>query len=118
VGAYEFSNGHVTSEAEVAVLGAFLTWIFLLGRIVSFLCALGLSTWQRWAFWLTIALEVINLLGGRVRVGVADVRPMAHCFKYGCRGGYPSVCVDSDRPSHAFPPIMRTWKAGQAHGQT
>ncbi len=24
----------------------------------------GLLTWQRWAFWLTIALEVINLIVG------------------------------------------------------
>lgn len=64
VGAHEVSNGHATPGAVVAVLGAFLAWIFLLGGIVSFLCAQGLLAWQRWAFWLTIALEVINLLGG------------------------------------------------------
>jgi len=64
VGVYEVSNGHATPGAIVAVLGAFLAWIFLLGGIVSFLCAQGLLAWQRWAFWLTIALEVINLLGG------------------------------------------------------
>ena len=64
VGAYEVSNGHATPGAMVAVLGAFLAWIFLLGGIVSFLCAQGLWTWQRWAFWLTIALEVINVLVG------------------------------------------------------
>jgi hypothetical protein len=64
VGAHEVSNGHATPGAVVAVVGAFLAWIFLLGGIVSFLCAFGLSTGQRWAFWLTIALEVINLLGG------------------------------------------------------
>src|SRR5438552_8742640 len=64
VGVYDVSNGRVTPGAMVAVLGAFLAWIFLLGGIVSFLCAQGLLAWQRWAFWLTIALEVINLLGG------------------------------------------------------
>ena len=64
VGAYDVSNGHATPGAIVAVAGAFLAWIFLLGGIVSFLCALGLSTWQRWAFWLTIALEIINLIVG------------------------------------------------------
>ena len=64
VGAYEVSNGHATPEAKVAVLGAFLAWIFILGGIVSFLCSLGLSTWQRWAFWLTIVLEIINLIVG------------------------------------------------------
>src|SRR5437660_12630927 len=64
VGVYEVSNGHATPGDVVAVLGAFLAWIFLLGGIVSFLCAQGLLAWQRWAFWLTMALEVINLLGG------------------------------------------------------
>ena len=62
VGAYEVSHGHATPGAIVAVAEAFLAWIFLLGGIVSFLCALGLSTWQRWAFWLTIGLEITNLM--------------------------------------------------------
>jgi hypothetical protein len=64
VGVYDVSNGHATPGALVAVLGAFLAWIFLLGGIVSLLCAQGLLTWQRWAIWLTIALEVTNLLVG------------------------------------------------------
>ncbi len=64
VGAYEVTNGHATPGAMIAVLGAFVAWIFLLGGIVSFLCAQGLVTWQRWAIWLTIALEVTNLLVG------------------------------------------------------
>ena len=64
VGAYQVSNGHVTPGAMVAVLGVLLAWIFLLGGIVSFLCAWGLLTWQRWAFWLTIALELTNLIVG------------------------------------------------------
>jgi hypothetical protein len=64
VGTYDVSNGHATAGAIVAVLGAFLAWIFLLEGIVSCLCAQGLWTWQRWAFWLTIALEVTNLIVG------------------------------------------------------
>ena len=64
VGVYNVSNGHATSGAIVAVLGAALAWIFLLGGIVSLLCAQGLLTWQRWALWLTIALEVTNLFVG------------------------------------------------------
>ena len=47
IGAYEVSHGHTTLGAEIAVLGGFLAWILLLEGIVSFLCALGLSTWQR-----------------------------------------------------------------------
>lgn len=64
VGAYDVSNGHATRGAMLAVLGAFLAWIFLLGGIVSFLCARGLLTWQRWAVWLTIALELTHLAVG------------------------------------------------------
>src|SRR5579864_5435178 len=64
VGVYDVSNGHATPGAMVAVLGAFLAWILLLGGIVSFLCAQGLLARQRWAFWLTIALEVTNLIAG------------------------------------------------------
>jgi hypothetical protein len=64
IGVYNVSNGHATPSAIVAVLGAALAWIFLLGGIVSLLCAQGLLTWQRWALWLTIALEVTNLFVG------------------------------------------------------
>jgi hypothetical protein len=64
VGVYNVSHGHATPGAIVAVLGAALAWIFLLGGIVSLLCAQGLLTWQRWALWLTIVLEVINLIVG------------------------------------------------------
>jgi hypothetical protein len=64
IGVYDVSNGHATPGAIAAVLGAALAWIFLLGGIVAFLCAQGLLTWQRWAFWLTIALEIINLIMG------------------------------------------------------
>jgi hypothetical protein len=64
VGVYDVSHGHATPGAMVAVLGAALAWIFLLGGIVSLLCAQGLLTWQRWALWLTIGLEVTNLMVG------------------------------------------------------
>ncbi len=64
VGVYEVSHGHATPGLLVAVLGASLAWIFLLGGIVSFLCAQGLLTWQRWALWLTIGLEITNLIVG------------------------------------------------------
>ena len=64
VGAYQVSNCQATPGAMVAAAGVLFAWIFLLGGIVSFLCALGLSTWQRWAVWLTIALQIINLVVG------------------------------------------------------
>jgi uncharacterized membrane protein (DUF485 family) len=87
VGAYDVSNGHATPGAIVAVAGAFLAWIFLLGGIVSFLCALGLSTWQRWAFWLTIALEVINLLGGGCALALRLFAPWPIVLSMGVAGG-------------------------------
>ncbi len=64
VGAYDISNHRTTPGAIVAFLGGFLAWIFLLEGIVSCLCAQGLWTRQRWAFWLTVALEVTNLIVG------------------------------------------------------
>jgi hypothetical protein len=64
VGVYDVSHGHTTPGALVAVLGVALAWIFLLSGIVSFLCAQGLLTWQRWALWLTIGLEITNLIVG------------------------------------------------------
>jgi hypothetical protein len=79
VGVYDVSNGHATPGAIVAVLGAVLAWIFLLGGIVSFLCAQGLLTWQRWALWLTIGLEVINLIVGgcALKLGLFAPWPIA-----------------------------------------
>jgi len=89
VGVYEVSNGHATPGAIVAVLGAFLAWIFLLEGIVSCLCAQGLWTRQRWAFWLTIALEVTNLIVGgcALMLRLFAVWPIA--LSMGVAGGIP-----------------------------
>ena len=87
VGASEVSNGHATPGAIVAVAGAFLAWIFLLGGIVSFLCALGLSTWRRWAFWLTIALEIINLIVGSYALTLRLFAPWPIALSMSVAGG-------------------------------
>ena len=87
VGVYDVANGHATPGAMVAVLGAFLAWIFLLGGIVSFLCAQGLWTWQRWAFWLTIALEVINLIVGGCALILRLFAPWPIALSMGISGG-------------------------------
>ena len=87
VGVYEVTNGHATPAAIVAVLGAFLAWIFLLGGIVSLLCAQGLLTWQRWAFWLTIALEVTNLLVGGGTLMLRLFAPWPIALSMGVAGG-------------------------------
>ena len=87
VGASDVSHGHATPGALVAVAGAFLAWIFLLGGIVSFLCALGLSTWRRWAFWLTIALEIINLIVGSYALTLRLFSPWPIALSMSVAGG-------------------------------
>jgi len=87
IGIYDVSNGHATPGAIVAVLGAFLAWIFLLGGIVSFLCAQGLLTWQRWAFWLTIALEITNLMVGGCALLLRLFAPWPMAVSMGVAGG-------------------------------
>ena len=87
VGIYEVSHGRATTAASVAVLGVFLAWLFLLGGIVSCLCAQGLWTWQRWAFWLTIALEVINLIVGGCALILRLFAPWPIALSMGISGG-------------------------------
>jgi hypothetical protein len=87
VGAYEVSNGHATPGAIVAVEGVFLAWIFLLGGIVSFLCAFGLSMRQRWAFLLTIALQIINLMVGGYALALPLFTPWPIAVSMAIAGG-------------------------------
>ncbi len=86
VGIYDVSHGRATPGTAVAVLGAFLAWIFLLGGIVSFLCAQGLWTWQRWAFWLTIALVVTNLIVGGIALILRLFAPWPIALSMGVAG--------------------------------
>ncbi len=87
IGVYEVSNGHTTPGSIVAVLGAFVAWLLLLGGIVSCLCALGLLTWQRWAFWLTIALEVTNLIAGGCALMLQLFTPWSIALHMSIAGG-------------------------------
>jgi hypothetical protein len=86
-GAYDVSHGHTTPRAIVAVVGAFLAWIFLLEGIVSFYCAQGLLAWRRWAFWLTLALEVIDLLAGWCALKLRLFAPWPIVLSMGVAGG-------------------------------
>jgi hypothetical protein len=100
VGAYDVSNGHATPGAIVAVLGAFLAWIFLLGGIVSCLCAQGLLTWQRWAFWLTLALKVSNLIVGGCTLLLRLFAPWPIALSMSVAGG---ILLTSSGPSCETP---------------
>ena len=113
VGIYDMSNGRVTPGSIVAVLGVFLSWIFLLGGIVSFLCAQGLWTWQRWAFCLTIAQQAHQSDRRGFHATAASVRSLAHCHEYACFRRHSPLCADSDRPSYALQQLILPWKAGQ-----
>jgi hypothetical protein len=67
------------------------------------LCAQGLLTWQRWAIWLTIALEVTNLLVG----GCALLRlfaPWPIALSMGVAGGillYVLIVIGPRMLSHS-----------------
>ena len=87
IGVYEVSNGHTTPGSIVAVLGAFVAWLLLLGGIVSCLCALGLLAGQRWAFWLTIALEITNLIAGGYALVLRLFTPWPIALHIGVAGG-------------------------------
>ena len=103
VGVYDVSHGHTTPGAIVAVLGAFLAWIFLLGGD----CFLALCTG-------VVDVAALGILVddcpgdqqpdcGKLRADAAAVHPVAHYFEHECRGGYPPICTDSDRSSRRFP---------------
>src|SRR5436309_5375075 len=103
IGVYDVSNGHATPGAIAAVLGAALAWIFLLGGIVAFLCAQGLLTWQRWAFWLTIALEIINLIVGGCALMLRLFAPWSVALSMSVAGGillYVLIAVGTRMLSH------------------
>jgi hypothetical protein len=103
VGLYDVTHGHVTPGAIIAVLGAFLAWIFLLGGIVSFLCALGLWRWERWALWLIIALEVINLIVGYCALMLRLFNPWPIALSMGLAGAvllYVLVAISIRTLSH------------------
>jgi uncharacterized membrane protein (DUF485 family) len=87
VGVYNVSNGHTTPGAIVAILGAFLAGVFLLEGIVSFFCAQGLLAWRRWAFWLTLALEVIDLLAGWCALKLRLLAPWPIVLSMSVAGG-------------------------------
>ena len=87
VGVYEVTNGRVTPGAIVAVVGTFVAWILLLGGIVSLLCAQGLLAWQRWAFWLTLALEVFNLMTGGCALALRLFVPWPVALSMGVAAG-------------------------------
>ena len=63
--------------------------IVLLGGIVAFLSVQGLLTWQRWALWLTIALEAINLIVGGCAMKLQLFTPWIIALSMSVAGGIP-----------------------------
>jgi hypothetical protein len=103
VGVSNLANGHATPGAMAAVLEGALAWIFLLGGIVSLLCAQGLLTWQRWALWLTIVLEVINLIVGGCALLLRLFNPWPIALSMGVAGGillYVLIAIGTRALSH------------------
>ncbi len=61
LGVYHVSNGHATPQ--------------------------GLLTWQRWAFWLTIALEITNLIVGGCALLLRLFAPLPIALSMSVAGG-------------------------------
>ncbi len=55
-------NGHTTTKTVIDIVGVVLGGSSLIIGIITLIFALGLWLLQRWAFWLTIIIEVITLL--------------------------------------------------------
>ncbi len=55
-------HGHTTTGNVVDVLGIVLAIIPLVDGLLTFIFALGLWFLKRWAFWLTVIIEVISLV--------------------------------------------------------
>jgi hypothetical protein len=58
--------GFVTLYGNTAVVVRVSPWGFLISGILALILAYGLWTLQRWAFWVTVILEILNLIGGTV----------------------------------------------------
>ena len=56
------AHGHVTTAHVVDVLGGTLGGISLVIGILTLIFAIGLWTLKRWAFWLTVIIELISVI--------------------------------------------------------
>lgn len=56
------AHGHVTTSRVVDTIGGILGGASLLIGILTLIFAIGLWLLKRWAFWLTIILQVISLI--------------------------------------------------------
>ncbi|MBV8694827.1 MAG: DUF2127 domain-containing protein [Chloroflexi bacterium] len=57
------THGHNIVHNAVDVIGIILGGYFLIAGILKLIFAVGLWALQRWAFWLTVIIEVISILG-------------------------------------------------------
>jgi hypothetical protein len=58
--------GFVALYGNIVMVRQVSPWGFLISGILALILAYGLWTLQRWAFWVTVVLETINLVGGVV----------------------------------------------------
>src|SRR5215472_6359249 len=58
--------GFIISTAHSAIVVQLSPWGFLISGIVALVLAYGLWTLRTWAFWGTVVLEFLNLIGGTV----------------------------------------------------
>jgi len=58
--------GFVISSVHKAIVVQVSPWGFLISGVIALMLAYGLWTLRTWAFWATVVLEFINLIGGSV----------------------------------------------------
>ena len=61
----------VVSFGNMVMVRQVSPWAFLLSGVLALLLAYGLWTLQKWAFWVTVILEAINLVGGALALFTA-----------------------------------------------
>jgi hypothetical protein len=60
--------GFVSIYGNTAIVVRVSPWAFLISGVLALILAYGLWTLRSWAFWITVILEVINLIGGAIQL--------------------------------------------------
>lgn len=60
--------GFVSVYGNTAIVVRVSPWGFLISGVISLILAYGLWTLRSWAFWVTVILEIISLIGGAIQL--------------------------------------------------
>jgi uncharacterized membrane protein (DUF2068 family) len=54
-------NGYTITGSDVSIVSGILAGSFLVVGLLAMLCAYGLWTLRRWAFWATVTIQIVSL---------------------------------------------------------